>query len=206
MRLPVVEDQFLIGVLFTIYNLLIDPQRSRGLRAAAPWCVEHATLGSNSIGWILYTDNLLDAFLRLDMQIHLRKYRSICFEKIAPCQKTRSDFVQSHRAISTRAQLLQWIAASWIRLWRGPLRSSGRISLLARTCDARPSAQLWENFTVGEDLRCEAYASVLLFCWATFWSDGGTAGGGASWEDGQSILLRQLLRTDWGPGNPCSGL
>ena len=49
-----------------------------------------------------------------------------------------------------------------------------------------------------EDLRCEAYARVLLFRWTTFWSDGGTAGGGASWEDGQSILLRQHLRPDWG--------
>ena len=40
-----------------------------------------------------------------------------------------------------------------------------------------------------EDLRCEAYARVLLFRWTTFWSDGGTAGGGASWEDGQSICF-----------------
>ena len=72
--------------LFTIYNFLIDPQRSRGLRVAAPWCVEHATLRSNSICWKLYTENLLEAFLRLDMQIQLRKYRSICFEKIAPVE------------------------------------------------------------------------------------------------------------------------
>ena len=69
--------------------------------------------------------------------------------------------------------------------------------------------QLWENFIVGNAIHKVADLSimrVLLFRWTTFWSDGGTAGGGASWEDGQSILLRQYLRPDWGPGNPCSGL
>ena len=155
--------------LFTIYNFLIDPQRSRGLRVAAPWCVEHATLRSNSICWKLYTENLLEAFLRLDMQIQLRKYRSIYFGKM-----------------------------------RDPLPAS-EVSRVSSPPAARHSAQLLENFIVGEDLRCEAYASVLLFRWATFWSDGGMAGGGASWEDGQTTLLRLHLRPDWGPENPCSG-
>ena len=32
-----------------LHNFLIDPQRSRGLRVAAPWCVEHVTLRSNTM-------------------------------------------------------------------------------------------------------------------------------------------------------------
>ena len=69
----VVEDQFLIGHwpimrtlfcgLFTIYNFLIDPQRSRGLRVAAPWCVEHAVIidGDARIVHMLWISSLFAA-------------------------------------------------------------------------------------------------------------------------------------------------
>ena len=38
---------------------------------------------------------------------------------------------------------------------------------VGEACDARPSAQLWENSTVGEDLRSEALCAALgeFHCW-----------------------------------------
>ena len=69
----VVEDQSLIGHwqimrtllrgLFTFYNFLIDPQRSRGLRVAAPWCVEHAVIidGDARIVHMLWISSLFAA-------------------------------------------------------------------------------------------------------------------------------------------------
>jgi len=95
----VVEDQFLIGpwsemqMYFSgFYDFLLDPARSWGEDVAPPWCLEHATLRSTEICRQLFSENLLETFLRTELRLQVRKQRAICFDKVIPCAHPRSNY------------------------------------------------------------------------------------------------------------------
>lgn len=96
----VVEDQFLLGswssmreIFRNFFRFLLSPRESWSHRAAPPWCVEHATLRSRETCENLYTENLLESFLRSRPEaMQLRKMQGICFDKIAPCRRPRTNY------------------------------------------------------------------------------------------------------------------